>query len=232
MFGSAQAGNFKNNECFIIGYAKAESGVISNYRAPLAQVYKNIDKCVEYLELPFARLMKMVSNNKIDAIMGRSMLTIIGLPVLPYIPTPVATFKAYFVTSPSAAEKVKQGIENLAQYNVGGLTGAGWSVETLGRLSEDFKYADNLDQLLSMYTHKRLDGFLVTELFLPHVMQSLFKDKVAAFQTVLLYDVPVYHVLAPKHANLVDALDASINEVLAQISESAALSMVNRKMPL
>jgi|GEM_PF-3207132 len=228
----AQALNLKTNKCFVIGYANTESSIISPFKAPLRQVYSNIDQCVVYLQLPYARLMKMVSNNEIDAIMGRSLPAIINYPNLPYVPTPVANFKAYLVTNPSAAENVKADIKNLGFYNVGGLTGSDWSMQTMGKLAKDFKCTENIDQLVSMYTRKRLDGFLVSDFFLPHVFHKLFKEKNATFQTVMLYDVPIYHVLAPKHAGMVSALDDSVNTVLAQISNVAALAMLSPKVPL
>jgi hypothetical protein len=230
--GVAPAGSQASPQCFTVGYAKSESSVIDAYKAPMRQVYGNLGQCVKYMELPYARLMKMVSNNKIDAIMGRTLPAILHYPDLPYVPTPVASLKGYLVTNPEAAAHVKESVDNLSLYNVGGLSGSDWSMQTLSKIALDVKYTENIDQLISMYARRHLDGFLVSELFLPHVMNSLFKTKVSEYQTVLLYDVPVYHVLAPKHADIVPQLDVSVNRVLAFLAENADLGMTEPRNAL
>tara|TARA_R110002126_G_scaffold13118_2_gene56346 strand:+ start:38178 stop:38945 length:768 start_codon:yes stop_codon:yes gene_type:complete len=231
LFGSnaGSATSFPTDKCFTIGYAQSESGVVAPYKAPMRHVYNNLGHCVVYLELPYKRLMKMVSSNKIDAIMGRSLPAILNYPDLPYVPTAVVTFKAYLVTSPEAAESVKKDIANLPLYNIGGLSGADWAMQTLNMATPDFRYTENIDQLISMYIKHRLDGLLVNELQLPYVMGSLSKSNDSAYQTVLLYDVPVYHVLAPKHVDMVAQLDASVNNVLALLAGNPNVNAVEQE---
>lgn len=202
--------------CYKIGYADAEKDIVRQYITPLSEVYGNIGACVDFVQLPYNRLMRMVKNNEIDAIMGRSYPAIENNPDLVYVPTPLINFKGYLVSRPTVADGIRQNRTNLHNYSLAGLYGSDWSMQALKDNNLDVEYVEDIDQLLEMYAHSRIDGFLAIEEYMPQIMQKLTMSESGSFQTMLLYDVPVYHILAPKNKDIIDRLDVSVKTVKAK----------------
>ncbi len=200
-------------KCFTIGYADIERDIVKPYITALSEVYGNIGGCVNFEEYPYNRLMRMVSNDQIDALMGRSLPAIMNYPDLPFVPTPLINFKGYLVTTPEIAVDIRKDKALLAKYNFAGLYGSDWTMQSLAKMQQNFQYAENISQLADMFTRHHIDGFLASDGYMGEVMQNLVTQNAGGFQTVLLYDVPVYHILAPKNKALVEPLDKSVNTV-------------------
>lgn len=205
----------EHEKCFQIGYADAEEDVALKYTQSMGELYKSIGICAEFIKLPYNRLMYMVQNNEIDAVMGRTLPAIMEFSNLPYVPTPVLNIKGFLVTTPDISARIKDNHDVIKSYNFGGMYSSDWSTHTLEKMNLDVEYAHQLDQLIYMYEKGRIDGFLLSGKYLELGMKSLIKTG-KKFQNTLLYDVPVYHILAPKNEKLIDKLDQVIRIMISQ----------------
>ena len=215
-------------QCYVITYSNIEKDFVKPYIPFMEQIYSNIGACAYFIELPYNRLMHMVENNQVDAIIGRSIQAQADHPDLVYVPTPLIKLKGYFIGMPAIADTINNNHSAMKNYNIGALEVSEWSNATLRNMGVNVKTANNTNQLFNMYRKGRIDGFLVTDPYIEGIKQELQKANGKDVTSIVLHDIPVYHVLAPKNDYLVDALDMSVQKLHESLIASPVKSPIKK----
>lgn len=171
-------------------------------------LYREAGLCATFTKVPSERARRMLDSGELDAVVARTKEFIQGQQGMLAVPTPllVVDGRLYW----RAGQAKPQG----PSAKVGFPRGWVWSrLEAQALGAEPVEVSGN-GLLVKMTESGRLDGFILPDPLFDALVTS--EAERAAFASVSIRSMPLYHAVTKNHADLVPALDAAIQRLVAR----------------
>lgn len=172
------------------------------------ELYREAGLCASVIRLPTERVKRMLDRGELDGVMLRSREFVVSHPGMVAAPTPLLTVNGRLYWR--AGEAKPQG----AGHKIAFPRGWVWprlAVEKLG--AEPVEVGDNRS-LFKMAEARRIDGFIMVDYEFDSFRLSEAEGSQFAWSQI--QPLPLYHAVTAAHAELVPALDAAIQRMVAR----------------
>lgn len=171
-------------------------------------LYREAGLCATVIRLPTERIKRMLEAGELDAVVVRTKEFAAAQPGLLLVPTPLLTVDGRLYWRIGEAEP------RGPKVRVGFPRGWVWPRREVEKLGADPVEVDNNGALVKMAETGRIEGFLMASYEFEAFVAS--QEERGRFASISIKTIPLYHSVTEVHADLIPALDAAIQRLVAR----------------